>query len=117
MAITGDYLFLARMDVDPAHEAEFNDVYDTEHVPLLSTVPGVLSIARFRTRELKLVLGGELQTVELEGEPAYTAMYELASPEVLVSDAWGAAVEQGRWPGRVRPHTTNRRHVLLERTR
>ena len=56
-------------------------------------------------------------TVELEDEPAYTAIYELASPEVLVSDAWGAAVEQGRWPGHVRPHTTNRRHVLLERTR
>ncbi len=117
MPITGDYLFLARMDVDPAHEAEFNEVYDTEHVPLLSTVPGVLSIARFRRRELTLVLGGELQTVELENEPAYTAVYELASPEVLVSEAWGEAVEQGRWPERVRPHTTNRRPVLLERTR
>ena len=116
MPITSDYLFLARMDVDPAHEAELNEVYDTEHVPLLSTVPGVLSIARFRRRELKLVLGGVLQTVELENEPAYTAIYELASPEVLVSEAWGEAVEQGRWPGRVRPHTTNRRHVLLERT-
>ena len=115
MPITSDYLFLARMDVDPAHEAELNEVYDTEHVPLLSTVPGVLSIARFRRRELKLVLGGVLQTVELENEPAYTTIYELDSPEVLVSEAWGEAVEQGRWPGRVRPHTTNRRHVLLER--
>ena len=63
-----------------------------------------------------LVLGGELQTIELENEPAYTAVYELASPEVLVSEAWGEAVEQGRWPERVRPHTTNRRPVLLERT-
>ena len=117
MPITGDYLFLARMDVDPAHEAEFNEVYDTEHVPLLKTVPGVLSIARFQRRELKLVLGGVLQTVELADEPAYTAIYELASPEVLVSEAWASAVEQGRWPERVRPHTTNRRHVLLERTR
>ena len=115
MPITSDYLFLARMDVDPAHEAVLNEVYATEHVPLLRTVPGVLSIARFRRRELKLVLGGVLQTVELENEPAYTAIYELASPEVLVSEAWGEAVEQGRWPGRVRPHTTNRRHVLLER--
>ena len=117
MGITGEYLFLARMDVDPGHEAEFNEVYDTEHVPRLSTVPGVLSIARFQRRELKLVLGGVLQTVELENEPAYTAIYELESPEVLVSEAWSEAVEQGRWPGRIRPHTTNRRHVLLERTR
>ena len=35
MPITGDYLFMARMDVDPAHAAEFNEVYDTQHVPLL----------------------------------------------------------------------------------
>ena len=117
MPITGDYLFLARMDVDPAHEAEFNEVYDTEHVPLLKTVPGVLSIARFQRRELTLIRGGVHQTVELADEPAYTAMYELASPDVLVSEAWASAVEQGRWPERVRPHTTNRRHVLLERTR
>ena len=115
MPITADYLFLASMDVDPAHEAEFDEVYDTEHVPLLSAVPGVLSIARFRRREFKLLIGGELRTVELEGEPAYTAAYELESPDVLVSDAWGAAVEQGRWPERVRPHTKNRRHVLLQR--
>ena len=115
MPISADYLFLASMDVEPAHEAEFNEVYDTEHVPLLGTVPGVLSVARFRRRELTLRIGGELRTVELAGEPAYTAVYEIESPEVLVSDAWASAVEQGRWPERVRPHTTNRRHALLER--
>ena len=46
------------------------------------------------------------------GSPSYTAIYELESPEVLVSDAWAQAVEAGRWPGEVRPFTSNRRHVL-----
>jgi hypothetical protein len=46
------------------------------------------------------------------GNPFYTAIYELESPEVLVSDAWAQAVEAGRWPGEVRPFTSNRRHVL-----
>jgi len=31
---------------------------------------------------------------------------------VLVSDAWTAAVERGRWPSEVRPFTTNRGHAL-----
>ena len=29
------YLFIASMDVDPAKEALFNEVYDTEHIPLI----------------------------------------------------------------------------------
>ena len=115
MPISSDYLFLASMDVDPDHEAEFNEVYDTEHVPLLREVPGVVSIARFRAQELTLLIGGERRTVQIEGEPRYTALYEIASPDVLVSPAWGEAIEHGRWPGRVRPHTTNRRHLLMKR--
>ena len=55
------------------------------------------------------------EITEILHEPRYTALYEIASPEVLVSPAWGEAVEHGRWPGRVRPHTTNRRHLLMKR--
>lgn len=36
------------------------------------------------------------------------------SPDVLATDAWAQAVEAGRWPGEVRPHTTNRRHSLAK---
>jgi hypothetical protein len=46
--------------------------------------------------------------------PRYTAIYELASAEVLASAAWAQAVEAGRWPGEVRPFTTNRRHALAK---
>jgi len=46
MAIQTRYLFTAAMDVEPAKEALFNEVYDTEHVPLLLKVPGVISVAR-----------------------------------------------------------------------
>jgi hypothetical protein len=115
MPIQGRYLFSAAMDVTPDKEALFNDVYDTEHVPLLSRVPGVIAIARFKKRELTMMLGGKRQTIVIEGEPTYSALYELEGPEVLTSDAWAKAVEEGRWPGLVRPHTKNRRHVLYER--
>jgi len=33
---------------------------------------------------------------------------------VLTSPAWDRAIEDGRWPSQVRPHTKNRRHVLLK---
>ena len=115
MPLQGRYLFSAAMDVDPAQDALFNEVYDTEHVPLLLTVPGVISVARFRTRELTLVIGGERKTIVIENEPRYNALYELESPEVLTSEAWAKAVDQGRWPGQVRPFTKNRRHVLYRR--
>jgi hypothetical protein len=115
MAIQGKYLFSAAMDVDPSREALFNEVYDTEHVPELLAVPGVIAVARFKKEPLVLSIGGERKTIVIEGEPTYNALYEVESPEVLVSPAWARAVERGRWPGDVRPHTGNRRHVLYRR--
>jgi hypothetical protein len=115
MPIKSRYLFTAAMDVTPDKEALFNEVYDTEHVPSLLQVPGVVSVGRFRRRELEMFIGGERKRIVIEGEPAYTALYELESPEVLVTPAWAAAVEKGRWPAQVRPHTRNRRHVMWEK--
>jgi hypothetical protein len=108
------YLFSAAMDVQSDKEALFNEVYDKEHVPLLLKVPGVVAVARFKKQEVTLVIGGERKTIVVEHEPAYNALYEIESPDVLVSEAWANAVDQGRWPGQVRPYTTNRRHVLYK---
>ena len=115
MGLTGRFLFSAAMDVEAGKEKLFHEVYDTEHVPMLLKVPGVISVARFKTRELSLVIGGERKTIVVEDEPRFRALYEVESPEVLVSEAWARAVDAGRWPGDVRPHTRNRRHNLYER--
>jgi hypothetical protein len=115
MPLTSRYLFSAAMDVEAGKDGIFNEVYDREHVPNLLTVPGVVSVARVKKRELTLVLGGERKTIVIEGEPTYNAFYEIESPDVLTSKAWAEAVEKGRWPAQVRPHTKNRRHVLYER--
>jgi hypothetical protein len=114
MSAKAKYLMIASMDVDPEHEAIFNEVYDKEHVPNLSKVPGVLGITRYKREELTMNIGGERKTIRIENEPLYTAIYELESAEVLTSAAWDKAVEEGRWPAQVRPHTRNRRHVLLK---
>jgi hypothetical protein len=115
MTISSRYLFSAAMDVTADRETLFHEVYDTEHVPLILTVPGVVAAARFETRPLTMMLGGERRTMDPQGAPRFHALYELESPDVLLTDAWAAAVEQGRWPSQVRPHTSNRRHLLLKR--
>ena len=106
------YLFIASMDVDAEKEDLFNEIYDTEHIPLILKVPGVISARRCITVPLTLLIGGEKKTIVAEGEPRHTAIYELESADVLTSDAWAAAVDAGRWPSEVRPFTTNRRHLL-----
>ena len=112
MPLKEKYLFIVSMDVSPEKEYLFNEVYDTEHVPYLSEVPGVVAISRFTKEPVKISLGGEIKTIEMEDEPKYTAIYEVTGPEVMSSDAWAEAGEKGRWGPEVRPHTFNRRHVL-----
>ena len=112
MPITTRYMYIASMDVEPDKEALLNEVYDTEHVPALLKVPGVHSITRSVAEPLTMSMGGEERSVALGGEPKYSAIYEIDSPDVLVSEGWAAAVEVGRWPEHIRPYTSNRRQVL-----
>jgi len=100
------------MDVPPEKEALFNELYDTEHVPLLLKVPGVLAATRVKTEPLTMIIGGERKTIVIEGEPRYSAIYELESAEVLLSDGWAKAVDQGRGTTEIRPYVSNRRHTL-----
>lgn len=101
MALEAKYLYVVRMDVDPAKETEFNQVYDQEHVPALRQVPGVLGASRYKT--------------STSGQPRYIAIYELASADVPRSQAFRDAGESGTWPHQIRPYTTNRSHILYER--
>jgi hypothetical protein len=105
---------MVSMDVDADKEALFNDVYDQEHVPNLLRVPGVHAARRTKAEpSLKLNIGGEEKVIPHQG-PTYCAIYEIDSPEVLVSPEWAAAGEAGRWPSQVRPFTRNRRHSLYK---
>jgi hypothetical protein len=93
-------LFLVRMDVAHDHEATFNEVYDHEHVPHLSGVPGVRRASRYRQPSPVY--------------PRYLAAYELDGLGVLDSPAWKTAGEAGRWATEIRPHTMNRHLARYE---
>lgn len=101
MAADAKYLYLVTMDVEPETEAEFNQLYNQEHVPVLLKVPGVLGAARYETSS--------------EGVPKYLAVYEVDSPDVPGSEAFKQAADSGEWPHKVRPHTKNRSRVIYRR--
>lgn len=112
MATKARYLFVVSMDVAAEKEDLFNEVYDSEHVPYLKSVPGVLSATRSVRQPLTMMLAGQRQTMDPGAEPHYSVTYEIESPDVLLSPAWAEAGERGRWASDVRPFTSNRRHIL-----
>jgi hypothetical protein len=112
MPVNGKWIFTAAMDVDPDKEALFNEVYDTEHIPFLRQVPGVISATRLKLDALRITMGGETKTVDAQGVPRYACILELENPDVLTSAAFAKAVDAGRWPTQVRPYTRNRHHTL-----
>jgi hypothetical protein len=81
-------LLLNAMSVAAEYEAEFNEWYDSEHIPALAAVSGVLAARRFRAAE---------------GSPRYVALYHLVAPEVQASAAWREAANSP-WTERMRPH-------------
>lgn len=73
MATRGKGIFLVYTDIDPQHEAEFNDWYNTEHIAELLAVPGILAAARYEATK---------------GGPKYLAIYELENADVVNTSAF-----------------------------
>jgi hypothetical protein len=48
MAQKGRGIFLVYVDIDAQHDKEFNEWYNTEHLPELLAVPGILAAARYQ---------------------------------------------------------------------
>src|SRR5256712_7702286 len=102
-ALTGKtkYDFWAMMDVEPHREALFNELYDTEHLPLLSKLSGYVNAVRYRTATA--------------GEPRYLCVYEVERADLPMSKAWHDTSDIGRWKPEVRPYTYNKKWIVSER--
>ncbi len=114
MPIGTKYFFEVSMDIDAKHEAIFNEVYDTEHVPFILKVPGVCAVTRAKSQDFTVSIGGNDLNLPSGGVATYVAIYEIESPDVLSSVEWATQAEKGRWATHVRPHTKNRGHALRE---
>lgn len=98
------YIYVAAMETAPSLEADFNRIYETQHVPEIIKVPGVNGCTRYR-----------LVTARTEGTPRYMAIYEIVSPDLPDSPIWKSASDTGDWKPKIRPHTTNRRIATFEK--
>src|SRR6185436_2205690 len=96
MPFSTRYVFVVSMDVDPAKETLFNEVYDTEHVPFLKQVPGVREVTRMQGEPFTHQVSGEAIAKKHEAA-RYTAIYEIDSPDVLMRPEWRVQGEKGRW--------------------
>jgi hypothetical protein len=95
------FVFWVMMDVERHKEALFNDLYDNEHLPLLSKLPGYVNAVRYQTKT--------------PGEPRYLCVYELERRELAQSKEWNDTSDIGRWKPEVRPYTYNKKWIVSER--
>ena len=77
MPLAGKAMLLTSMDIDPAHEADFNRWYDREHLVERVAIEGFVEARRY---------------VAHQGHPKYLCLYSTATFEVLDSPAYRAAL-------------------------
>jgi hypothetical protein len=83
MPMAGKGMLLTSMNIDAAHEAEFNRWYDREHLEERVAIPGFLEARRY---------------VAHEGNPKYLSLYSTETFEVLDSPAYRTALaNQTAW--------------------
>jgi hypothetical protein len=83
MPIAGKGMLLTSMNIDPAHEAEFNRWYDREHLEERVAIDGFLEARRY---------------VAHDGNPKYLSLYSTETFEVLDSPAYRTALSnQTAW--------------------
>jgi hypothetical protein len=92
-------LLVVATNIAPEHEQDFNEWYNTEHIPALAAVPGTLRARRYRGT-------GATQR--------YVALYHFASPGVASSPEWRKAAETP-WTQRLRPHVREMMRIECRR--
>ena len=92
-------ILIVAINVDEHVEQNFNSWYDEEHIPNLSSVPGVFSARRFKS---------------VGGTHDYVALYHLESEDITYSEAWSEAINTP-WSSNIRPHFRDHVRLLAKR--
>ena len=95
----GRILLVAMLVPRPEHEEEYNEWYNTEHLPAIRSIEGVLSARRFRA---------------VEGEPKYLALYDVTSLDVFNGEEYKTKRESP-WADRIRSKLASRVRSVYER--
>jgi len=91
------WFYMVETDIQPGAEADFDNWYETEHLPGLAAVPGTVRARRYLARD---------------SSPRYYACYDLASRETFGSPPW-LAVRATDWSDRVRPNFIHTKRTMF----
>jgi len=94
---TAPYCMTITFEIAPADEAEFNDIYDNDHIPTIMKLPGVREVLRFRDAE-----------ANESGFLVYTAIYFMTEPDLHETPEWKKLSDTGRWMPVIRPKVKSR---------
>ena len=92
-------VILVSMTPDPEREDEFNDWYNTEHIPFFNRLPGTITARRFRA---------------LTGAPKYVALYHVDTVDIYATRAW-MVINETPWIRRMRRFQRDRTYFLFDR--
>lgn len=98
---TAPYFYLVTFEIAPEDEMDFNNIYDTEHIPNILQVEGVLQVIRLCDAE-----------PTPQGWLKYSALYLITQPDLPVTPQWKANSDLGRWAPVIRPKVKARRQRL-----
>lgn len=98
---TAPYFYMVTFEIAREDEKDFNEIYDTEHIPNILQVEGVLQVIRLR--DAKPTPQGWLK---------YSALYLITQPDLPTTPQWKAKSDLGRWAPVIRPRVKARRQRL-----
>lgn len=91
------YSMMITFEIAPEDEAQFNDIYDNDHIPNILKLNGVVEIIRFRDAK-----------PNEKGFLVYSAIYLLAQENLHETPEWKELSDLGRWAPVIRPKVKSR---------
>jgi hypothetical protein len=91
------YCMTITFEIAPEDEAEFNDIYDNDHIPTIMKLDGVKEVIRFKDA-----------APNEKSYLVYTAVYFMTTPDLHLTPEWTALSDTGRWKPVIRPKVKSR---------
>ena len=91
------FCMMITFEIAPEDEAEFNDIYDNDHIPNILKLKGVIEVIRFKDA-----------VPNEKGLLVYSALYFLTQENLHQTPEWKAGSDLGRWAPVIRPKVKSR---------
>ena len=91
------YSMMITFEIAPGDEAEFNEIYDHDHIPNIMKLESVREVIRFRDA-----------APNERGFLVYSALYLYTQENLHETPQWKAVSDLGRWAPVIRPKVKSR---------